>query len=340
MKHIVNLSNLNLRTDLAIESIETENLITKEINDNNIKTNRTYINNEVAKKINKKEGNYTTIIFNDITDIDNKNEVEKVLERELKEIFKINKISRNAEVLIVGLGNELSTPDALGPKVIEKTIITRHIKLYNVLDKNFRCVSGISPSVTGKTGIETIDIIKSVIDKIKPNFIIIIDALASNSLDYVNKTIQITDSGITPGSGVGNNRKELSYETLNIPVIAIGVPTVTSASTIVASTINYLYKYYEFHKEYSKKPISNLTINSNLNYLKNNIEYKKENILGILNNFNDEELKILFDEVLNPIGYNYMVTPKEIDFIIEKFSDIISNALNRVLHKKLQNKKS
>ena len=161
-----------------------------------------------------------------------------------------------------------------------------------------------------------------------------VDALASGSVDRVNKTIQMTDTGIHPGSGIGNARKEISKDTIGIPVIAIGVPTVVDASVIVADTINYMYKHYAFNKEYSNNPKSKLTFN-NIDYLNKNIVINnkdKEDLFGLIGKLNSDEVKILINEVLNPIGYNLMVTPKEIDFVIDKLSTLISSSVNEILH--------
>ena len=187
----------------------------------------------------------------------------------------------------------------------------------------------------GQTGIDTSDIILSLVESLKPNFIITIDSLASQSIDRVNKTIQMTDTGIHPGSGIGNKRKEISKEIIGIPVLAIGVPTVVDASVIVSDTINYMYKHYVFNKEYKLNPKSKFTFN-NINYLKREINVSsedKKNLLGLIGMLDDEEVKQLIYEVLTPIGYNLMVTPKEVDFVIEKLSLLLSNSLNNSLHK-------
>ena len=186
----------------------------------------------------------------------------------------------------------------------------------------------------GETGLETIDIIKGVIKSLKPSQVIIIDSLASSSLERLNKTIQITNTGINPGSGVYNNRKELSCDSLGVPVIAIGVPTVLEASTIVYDTMNYMCMKYIYTKNNINNKVDRLIVNKN--YLSDiNIEDKKE-LLGLLGNLSNEEVKRLIYEVLNPIGYNLMVTPKEIDFLIKNLSDIIGNGINRSIHKKVR----
>ena len=255
----------------------------------------------------------------------------------MKSLLKKLKLNSNASCLIVGLGNKKSTPDSLGPLVVDNIIITKHLTDLNLSD--FRPVSAIIPGVTGTTGIETSDLIKNVINSVKPDFMIAVDALASSSVERVNKTIQMSDTGIHPGSGVGNSRKELSYETLNIPVISIGVPTVVDATVIVSDTFNYMCKHYSFSKTFFKNPMSKLTF-GNINYLKSNIQIEeedKENLLGLVGKLNEVEVKQLLYEVLSPIGYNLMVTPKEIDFVIDKLSDIIGNGINRALNKNINN---
>ena len=144
----------------------------------------------------------------------------------------------------------------------------------------------------------------------------------------------MTDTGIHPGSGIGNERKEISFESINIPVLAIGVPTVVGANVIVSDTINYMYRHYSFNKEYMKNPKSKLTFN-NVDYLKENInlnDKEKKELFGLVGSLSDSETKELISEVLSPIGYNLMVTPKEIDFIIPRLASIISNSINDSLH--------
>ena len=334
MKHEIDLSKYKIRTDLAIEVIpENTNIEIKEID--NIKISKIYIDEESSKIINKKIGNYITIEFEDITDDDNKENVKKIFIKELKELLTEMNIKKEDTCLIIGLGNRMSTPDALGPKTIDNLIITNHLYKLGMLEEKYRRVSALNPGVMGDTGIETSDIIKSVSKTIKPNFIIVVDALAASSIERVNKTIQITDTGIHPGSGIGNSRKEISKELLNIPVIAIGVPTTVDATTIVSDTIKYLTKHYTYTRKNINNPMNKLIIKGNINYLKKNIEVdkkEKQELLGLLGNLTEEETRQLIFETLTPIGYNFMVTPKEIDFIIEKLTDIIGNGLNKSLH--------
>ena len=315
MKHEINLENYQIHTDLAIDVID------KKSNLDGVKKSVCVYNDIIVtdvclsdmNSLNKQKGDYITIEFKDITDSTNYNKVKKIVIKELKKLFDKMNIKKSNKCLFIGLGNEASTPDSLGPKVKKNIIVTSHIYEMGSLDEKYRVVSAISPGVMGTTGIETKDIIESIVSKIKPDFVIVVDALASESIDRLNKTIQMTDTGIHPGSGIGNERQEISKKTINIPV---------------------LDKHYEFNKEYIKSPKSKLTFN-NINYLNKNItinKKEKEKLFGLIGTLNDEEIKTLMMEVLNPIGYNLMVTPKEIDFIIDRLSTLIASSLNETLH--------
>lgn len=336
MKHEINLSNIDIHTDLAIDVIDKISSLdgVRQVIKNVDGVSITDVKLEKKNSLNKKEGNYITIEFDDVTDSTNYNKIKEVVKLELNSLMCKMNIKDSDTCLFIGLGNAKSTPDSLGPKVSKDIIVTKHIYDLGDLDSKYRVVSVISPGVSANTGIETSDIVESIVKKIRPNFIIAVDALASGSIDRVNKTIQMTDTGIHPGSGIGNARKEISKSTIGIPVIAIGVPTVVDASVIVADTINYMYKHYAFNKEYSKNPKSKLTFN-NVNYLNNNIVINtkdKEDLFGLIGKLNSDEVKILINEVLNPIGYNLMVTPKEIDFVIDRLSTLISCSVNETLH--------
>jgi len=324
--HEIDLKNYNVRTDLALDLLPTSE---SKMDDNVIITD-IVVDDAISKKINKKKGRYITIEFKDITDYNNKEKVKKIFSKILKKLIKKNNI------LVIGLGNDKVTPDSLGTEVINHIIVTNHLYEINALENGFKRVSAIKPGVMGETGIETVSIIKGVINEIKPEMLIVIDSLASSSLERLNKTIQITDTGINPGSGVGNNRKEISFDTIGIPVLAIGVPTVVDAPIIVSDTINYMIKKFSYKKNNIDNPLDKLIVNKN--YLQNDIEISledKKQLLGLVGNLNDEEIKKLIYEVLNPIGYNLMVTPKEIDYLIKNLSDIIGNGINRALHKKV-----
>lgn len=323
------LKNYKIRTDLAIEEkIENkENIIIKSQIHENIKVTNVKVLKEI-EEINKKPGSYVTIEFEDATDYDNNKKIEKIFIKELKKMVK-----NASNILIVGLGNKNCTPDSIGPLVTDNIIVTNHLYELGLLDEGFKRTSIVTPGVKGSTGLETSAIIKGIINVLKPDLVIAIDSLASSSLDHVNKTIQITDTGVAPGSGVGNKREELSIDTLGVPVIGIGTPTVVDAATIVNDTIEYMYKHYAYNKKNYNNPINKLVVNPN--YLKENVEITKEDkslLLGIVGTLLPGETKELIYEVLSPIGYNLMVTPKEIDFEVKKISELIANGINNALN--------
>lgn len=330
--HVVDLGKYDLRSDLIIEN-NSKDYVKESYVEKDIKVD--YIKLEKNNILNRKQGDYITISFQDITDINNFQMVLKVLEKELLRIFSLSNIKKEAKCLIIGLGNSKSTPDSLGYETVKNIIVTRHLYELGEVDKKYRNVSVLEPNVIGNTGIESRDVIMGVIKETTPDFIIAIDSLSASNIERIQKTIQITNTGIQPGSGIGNNRGELSIDTIKIPVIAIGVPTVVSSAVIVHDTINYLIKKVSYHKKNFLK--DKLTPSYNINYLKASedltIEEKKE-LLGLVGSLNEEEIKELIYEVLNPIGYNLIVSTKEIDFIIEKLGKLLGDGLNEILHEK------
>lgn len=336
--HRIDLKNVNIHTDLVIEQINDKNLIKEEVI-NNIKISRVVMNKN--NLLNKKEGNYITIELTDITNYEDRENVGKVLVNEIKDILNKNNIKDNYECLVIGLGNKKSTPDALGPMVIDNILVTRHLFELNAdVKEGIRKVSAIIPGVMGNTGIETIDIIKGIVDNVKPEFIIVIDSLCASSIERLNKTIQLTDTGIHPGSGIGNMRKEISKDTLGIPVIAIGVPTVVESVTIVNDTLEYMFMHLNYLK--NNYETSKLVVKRNNNYLDKIKSSKvsnedKEILGGIIGSLDEEKKKDLISEVLNNINYNLIVTPKEIDFIIEKLANVISNSINNAINREVDN---
>lgn len=336
--HRIDLKNVNIHTDLVIEQINDKNLIKEEVI-NNIKISRVVMDKN--NLLNKKEGNYITIELTDITNYEDRENVGKVLVNEIKDILNQNNIKDNYECLVIGLGNKKSTPDALGPMVIDNILVTRYLFELNAdVKEGIRKVSAIIPGVMGNTGIETIDIIKGIVDNVKPKFIIVIDSLCASSIERLNKTIQLTDTGIHPGSGIGNMRKEISKDTLGIPVIAIGVPTVVESVTIVNDTLEYMFMHLNYLK--NNYETSKLVVKRNNNYLDKIKSSKvsnedKEILGGIIGSLDEEKKKNLISEVLNNINYNLIVTPKEIDFIIEKLANVISNSINNAINKEVDN---
>lgn len=228
---------INFRTDLAIERREIsphtdDGLIIKENSIKNIKiTSIEVINKKGEQAIKKPKGHYITIEAKRFdTGLPVDRELAKIISDELL------KLIPQGNALICGIGNEKITPDALGPESISHILATRHIGeelAKSIGFDNLKSVTAISPGVLGQTGMETGEIIKAVIDKVKPDFAIVVDALASRTIKRLGKTVQISDTGIVPGSGVSNARNELSRKTLGIPVIAIGIPTVVDANTLI-----------------------------------------------------------------------------------------------------------
>lgn len=288
------------RTDMAIERrdlYKTTNKIQEingieceeeKINDMNI-TRVKITNKEGEKALQRKIGEYITIDIkrlNNIT-IEKEDEIVKTFSKELSRIVD-NHISKNEEILIVGLGNLYATPDSLGSKVVQNIEITRHIKIYlpNAINQNTRSVSAITPGVLGTTGIETIEIVRGIVDNVKPKLVIAIDSLCSKNIDRINKSIQISDTGIIPGGGVGNRQEELSEETLGIPVIGIGIPTVLDAATIVLDALEVCEVEYNENEIISKMKLNN---------------------------------------------FDFIVTPKEIDDLIDNMSVIIGEGINSAI---------
>ncbi len=228
----------NIRTDLALEAHELtkkesageiEGVTAKEWKKGEVKITQVDILNDLGEKaVGKAKGTYITIeapkIRYSSADFEN---VCYIISDEIK---KMANITPNATTLVVGLGNRQITPDALGSEVLNNLFVTRHMK--NLLEESAGNVCAIAPGVLGTTGIESMDIINSICQKIKPDLIIAVDALAAGDIKRMSTTIQIADTGIQPGSGVGNDRKGLNYETLGVKVIAIGVPTVIDAANI------------------------------------------------------------------------------------------------------------
>jgi len=336
----IDLNNFNIRTDLISEIITLKDAKDGIFEENekidDIYVRRIIINEKGAKKLNKKQGKYITIEYSDITDTTAFNNVKKVLKKELNRLNLANK-----KTLFIGLGNADSTPDSLGPSTIDEILVTSYLEQFGPLEEGFSNTAIFKPGVTGETGIETSELIKKLVESHKPEQVIIIDALASKSLERVCKTIQISDTGITPGSGIGNNRKEISKDILKVPVIAIGVPTVVDAVSVVSDTLGFLTKGYSFQKKFLKSKKSRFITSSQINYLKEDIkveENDKEKLLGMIGLLDEDEIKTLLYEILTPIGYNLMVTPKEIDFIIKRHVLLLGHALNEVMHSKLEKK--
>jgi spore protease len=295
--------NNKIRTDLALEvresfpedDVEIKGVILTENYDekNRIRVSTVEIKDaKGAEAMQKPIGTYITIEAPEIDQSDE--DYHKPVSDEIaKHLRKLAGDLKREEVLVVGLGNREVTPDALGPQVVDNLFITRHlIREYgnDFKEKNhLGSVSAISPGVMAQTGMETVEIIKGIVNQTKPKLLIVIDALASRSVNRVNTTVQLTDTGISPGSGVGNNRKALNEESLGTKVIALGVPTVVDAATIVADTLT---KYME------------------------------------KSGFDEADINQFISEIREQQIDNMFVTPKNIDESIKRISYTVSEALN------------
>lgn len=325
------------------EQTDIEGIIVNERESGDCKISLVEITEAGEKAIGKKQGHYLTIEMFGIRQQDSElqQQVGEIFATEFARFLQQIGIKKDASCLIVGLGNWNVTPDALGPLVCENVLITKHLFTLQPesVEEGFRSVSAIAPGVMGITGIETSDIIFGVIEKTKPDFVIAIDALASRSIERVNATIQISDTGIHPGSGVGNKRKELSKETLGIPVVAVGVPTVVDAVSITSDTIDFILKHFGKELKEGNRPSrslvpASLTFGERKKLTEGDLpeERHRKTFLGIVGTLSDEEKRSLIYEVLSPIGHNLMVTPKEVDIFIEDMANVIANGLNASLH--------
>ena len=322
----------NFRTDLAderrelyrkanglkeeIEGIQTE----QEEKEGEITVSRVKVLDEKGEQaIGKPKGTYITINIKNLK-IAREEEMQQaadILAHELKGLIDKHSLLKD-DILVVGLGNRYVTPDSLGPKVINDIEVTRHIIQYmpQYINKEARPVSAISPGVLGTTGIETQEILKGIVENVKPKLLIVIDALASRSMERISTTIQLADTGIIPGAGVDNKRKELSRKTLGIPVIALGVPTVVEAATIAADSLElWIEKMTQIIEQEAEQEQFN---NQN-----------KEKLYSLLKGLKEEDNYNMIKEVLLPQDYNYIVTPKEIDDLIQNMSQVVAMGINQ-----------
>ena len=306
---------INVRTDLAIEAKqayteenkrELDGVKVDEEMEGEVKiTTVTIESDEAGKELGKPKGHYITIDFPEFTPYDGESmdELSLIVGRVMK---KLVDISEDKLALVVGLGNWNVTPDALGPKVAEKIMVTRHLKqvMPDAIDDSVRPVCAIAPGVLGITGIETGEIIKSLVERIKPDLVICVDALGSRKLERVNRTIQIGDTGISPGAGVGNHRMQINEESLGCKVIAVGVPTVVHAATIVNDAMDLL-----------------------LDDLISKAQTGKD-FYNMLNSVDRAEKNALIREVLTPFVGELMVTPKDVDLVVENLAKVVANGIN------------
>ncbi|MDI3257345.1 MAG: GPR endopeptidase [Kyrpidia sp.] len=304
----------NPRADLAVEAHELAGggdipgVDVETWTEEGITVTRMHVHDEqAARRMGKEPGRYSTLEVPGLRKRDPDLQ-ERVSQRMAEELSRFLELPETESALVVGLGNWNVTADSLGPLVVDKLFVTRHLfhHIPDIMGDGYRSVSAVAPGVLGITGIETMEIVRGIVGHVKPKLLVAVDALASRSTKRVNTTIQISDTGIHPGSGVGNRRKGLTRATLGVPVVAIGVPTVVEATTIIQDALDYL-----------------------LHQLAKGVS---EQVRHVFNTVDVAEKRRWITEILDPLGDNLVVTPKEIDAFVEDAAHIVATGLNVALH--------
>ncbi len=303
------------RTDLAVDSLpehgQTETSepprgvrVATEVHEGIEITRVVVESDEGGRAIGKPPGSYITVSAPEVPprSTEARETTARLLARELESLLHLDE---DGEAFVVGLGNWNATPDALGPRVVSQILVTRHLhgQVPANLVEGTRRVSALAPGVLGLTGIETGEIIRGIVEHIHPTVVIAVDSLASRSIGRLLRTIQIADTGIHPGSGVGNNRTGITQDTVGVPVIAIGVPTVVHASVIASDTLGLLAREARAFRRFEAN--------------------------------DDNTRQELIAKVLAPAVGDLVVTPKDIDFAIAELAKMIAAALNAALHPRM-----
>ncbi|MDY5985444.1 GPR endopeptidase [Sporofaciens sp. SGI.106] len=314
------IEKYSIRTDLALEqkerfeadNVEIPGVILEEEYDEEKELRITTVKIETekgAKTMGKPVGTYITMEAPGmaVPDEEYHSEISEEIKRFLGMLIQEDRDEYS--VLVVGLGNRQVTPDALGPYVVDNLNINRHIVKeygkYAMGEEQIHLVSAIVPGVMGQTGMETLEIVKGIVQETHPDCIIAVDALAARSSRRLNRTIQIADTGINPGSGVGNHRNAITSETVGVPVIAIGVPTVVDAATIVNDAMENLIAALE-----SSETLRGVGV--------------------VMQGYNAAEKYELVKELISPHLNGMFVTPKDIDETVKRLSYTISEAINQL----------
>ena len=314
--------SFSVRTDLAIEARElasagraepTDELdgveVETEENPDYFLTHVRILSEKGSQLMGKPKGDYITLESEKLKENDTQCH-EKIIKVLAENIRSLVTFGEDDCILVAGLGNWNITPDALGPKVVSKILVTRHLQgtLPEEIEETVRPVAAVSPGVMGITGIETGEILKGIVDKLQPSLLIAIDALAARRSNRINAAIQMSDTGVAPGAGVGNKRMMLDKESLGIPVIAIGVPTVVDAATLVNDTMDKILEEMMHQTE------------------------KGSEFYRTLQSLEQEEKYQMITDILGPYTGNMFVTPKEVDAVVERLANIIANSINIAIH--------
>lgn len=283
------------------------------------------VNEEGEKKLGKKKGKYITLT--DLTVSPDNEEsferLEKMFVEKLEEMHGDLKLSKSSKVLIIGLGNSSITPDAIGPKTIE---YLQSSSLSQQTD-NVKVVM-YAPGVTGQTGFETSDFVEAISKAFQPDLIIVLDALAARNSERLCKTIQLTNTGIHPGSGVGNQRKEISEEVYGVPVTAIGIPMVVDGPVLYADAMEHVIHYIASKIEEKGSPSSALAVTPMVSSKKTSIDKTiLQPIFGEWVTWSKDEKRKLFEEVFVGKNPSLFVTPKETDAWVEQYAYLLSNGI-------------
>ena len=318
------IEKYSVRTDLALEekerfesdNVEIQGVVLEEEYDEQCEMRITRVKVETengAKVMGKPVGKYLTLEAPNLAvpDEDYHREISLKLAEYLKELIGKEILEQEElSILVIGLGNREVTPDAFGPYVAEQVCVTRHIVKeygkYAMGMERVKSVSAVVPGVMGQTGMESQEIVKGIVKETGPDLVIAVDALAARNSRRLNRTIQIADTGIHPGSGVGNHRNGLTRETLGIPVIAIGVPTVVDAATIVNDTMENFIEALESSK-------------------------MLKGVGDVLKTYSNAEKYEMVKELISPHLNGMFVTPKDEDEMVKQISYTISEALNVLL---------
>lgn len=309
--------NRNIRTDLAMETQqvlsqnvgggEIPGVQSSEEKKDGVTITRVKITDKRGEtQMNKPMGTYITVEAPELSkrDPDLEEKTAQLIASELRAM--VGERNQEENVLVIGLGNWNITPDSLGPRAIKNTLVTRHLiqQMPGQIDDRVYSVAAMSPGVLGLTGLETFEVVSGIVEKLKPKCIIAIDALASRSTERISTTYQLADTGISPGAGVGNMRKSLSKDALGVPVIAMGVPLVVYASTIAHDAITYASE-----------------------------DLRNDNVPN--NDIEENKVNGLIEKVVSGKFGDLIVTPKDIDVVVEDVSRVLGYAINLALHDNL-----
>ncbi len=314
------------RSDLAVESLKNA---TK---DKDYRHQKKIINDVIVESfdiLDKSElypheiGNYVEVIFEDYSHSDT---IISIVKDQLKAYIKAHTKKMDPLILYVGLGNETLTSDAIGPRCVTYIEASHHLSLEERHHKKVYDTLCIAPSVKGKTGMETADVVEALVNSYHPDIVVVIDALCAQSYKKLCHVIQMNNVGIYPGGGIGNHRKAITKCTMNVPVIGIGVPTVIH----VSSLINHLYLLIEGYFSESLNPSTRLKVSYRDEYEGKLNDEQKRLVLGEVGLLDEHKRIELFYEILSPIDEQFIMSDKGIDIDVDVISKMISNAINEM----------